>query len=122
MINRGIMFYKVLADMVVIVHFLWILFLIFGALLAIKNRIAKIVHICGLLYALIIHLFQIYCPLTHLEIWLRSRHNPSLSYAGSFVIHYLERFVYIELSRYVLLALTIMLCAFNLWIYLTKNR
>jgi len=116
------MFFKILADAVVILHFLWILFLIFGGLLVVRNTCAKVLHIGGLAFAFIIHLFQWYCPLTYLEVWLRSKHDPSLVYSGSFIVYYVEKIVYIELSRTVIFVLTAFLCVFNAWLYLRKRR
>ena len=116
------MVYKILADIVVLIHFLWILFLFFGAIWGVRNKAVKIFHLSGLAFALIIQMFDWYCPLTHLEIWLRSKHSPSLIYAGSFIIHYVEEIVYIELSRTLVLILTIFLCAFNAWFYLRRKK
>jgi hypothetical protein len=87
------MVYKVLADIVVFVHFLWILFLIFGVFWGIRNRKVKVIHIFALAFAIIIQVFNWYCPLTHLEVWLRAKHDPSMSYAGSFITHYIEKIV-----------------------------
>jgi hypothetical protein len=53
---------------------------------------------------------------------LRSRHDSSLTYAGSFIIHYVERIVYIELSRYLIFVLTLVLCGLNLWLYSKKKH
>lgn len=116
------MIYKVLADIVVFVHFLWILFLIFGAFFGRKNRLIKIFHISGLAFAFVIQLFDWYCPLTHLEFWLRAKHNPALTYSSSFIIHYLEKLIYIEIPSYLILILTILLCGFNAWIYIRKKN
>ena len=116
------MFYKILADIVVLIHFLWILFLFFGAFLGIKNRAVKIFHLSGLAFAFIIQIFDWYCPLTHLEVWLRSKHSPFLAYAGSFIIYYVEKIVYIEISRWLVFILTILLCGLNAWLYLRKRR
>jgi hypothetical protein len=116
------MLYKVLADIVVLIHFLWIVFLFFGAFWGIKNKGAKIFHLSGLAFAFIIQIFDWYCPLTHLEVWLRSKHSPFLTYAGSFIIHYVEKIVYIEISRFVVLIFTILLCGLNAWLYLGKRR
>jgi hypothetical protein len=112
--------YRILADIVVLVHFLWILFLFFGALWGRKVKAVKIFHLSGLAFALIIQIFDWYCPLTHLEVWLRSKHSPDFTYAGSFIIHYMEEIVYIELSRLLVLILTVALCGFNGWFYLKK--
>ena len=115
------MFYKILADFVVLVHLVWILFLIFGALLGIRKKAIKYAHLSGLLFAIVIQIFGWYCPLTHLEFWLRSRHNPSLAYAASFIIHYVERLVYLEISEMGVLLATIGLGIFNSWLYLRKR-
>jgi hypothetical protein len=53
---------------------------------------------------------------------LRSRHASSLTYTGSFIIHYVERIVYFELSHFLVLLFTIFLCGLNLWIYLKKKK
>jgi len=116
------MIYKILADSVVLIHFLWIVFLFLGGIWGIKNRVVKIFHLSGLVFAFVIQIFDWYCPLTHLEVWLRSRHNSALSYTGSFIIYYVEKIVYIELSRFLVLFFTIFLCGLNLWIYLKKKK
>ncbi len=113
--------YKILADIVVLIHFLWIIFLIFGAVLGVRNRTIKIFHISGLVFAFVIQIFDWYCPLTHLEVWLRGKHNPALSYTGSFIIHYVENVVYLDVSKHLILILTILICAFNVWFY-SKNK
>ncbi len=115
------MIYKVLADIVVLVHFLWIVFLIFGGLLGVRYRAVKIAHVAGLLFAAGIQVSGWYCPLTDLEVWLKSRYAPGLAYRGSFIIHYVESLVYIEVSHWTIVALTVLLCAFNGWLYLRKK-
>ncbi|MDI6729118.1 MAG: DUF2784 domain-containing protein [Thermodesulfovibrionales bacterium] len=114
--------YKILADIVVIIHFLWIVFLIFGAFLGVKYRAVKIFHISGLIFTFIIQIFDWYCPLTHLEVWLRSKHDPALAYTGSFIPHYIEKIVYIELPHYSIFVLTVILCGFNAWFYIKKKK
>ena len=116
------MLYKILADSVVLIHFIWILFLFLGAFWGIKNKAVKILHLAGLVFAIIIQIVDWYCPLTYLEVWLRSKHNPELTYTGSFIIHYVEKIVYIELSRYLILIFTFFLCGFNAWVYLGKKK
>jgi len=115
------MLYKVAADVIVLTHFLWIIFLFFGAIWGVRNRIVKIIHLSGLLFAILIQVFDWYCPLTHLEFWLRSRHSPSIAYAGSFIIYYMERLVYLEISPTGILLATIGLVIFNSWLYLRKR-
>jgi Protein of Unknown function (DUF2784) len=110
--------YAYLADSVVFIHLLWILFLIFGAFWGVRNRAVKVVHILGLISAFIVNLFDIYCPLTLLETWLQYKYSPSGAYAGSFIAHYMEKIIYINLPGYAIFLLTAALCAFNAWVYL----
>ena len=113
--------YKILADIVVLIHFLWILFLVFGAFPGVRNKAIKIFHISGLVFAFVIQIFGWYCPLTHLEVWLRAKHDSSLAYAGSFIIHYVEGLIYIEVPERLIFSLTLFLIVFNVWLYLKKG-
>lgn len=107
--------------MVVLIHFLWIVFLIFGAVPGVRIRAVRIIHLAALAFALIIQIFGWYCPLTYLEIWLRNRHDPGLSYFGSFIVHYLEKIVYLDVSFDLIFALTIILIVINVVVYGIKS-
>ncbi len=115
------MIYKILADSVVFVHFLWILFLFFGAFFGKRDRVLRIFHISGLCFAILIQIFGWYCPLTYLEVWLRSKQASNATYTGSFIVYYVEKIVYIELSRPLIFAFSIVLFGLNIWVYLTKK-
>ncbi len=109
--------YKILADLTVLLHFLWILFLFFGALGGTRNKMVRYFHLFGLGLAFLIQVLDWYCPLTHLEVYFRSKHDPAMSYSGSFLIYYIEKVVYLQIPRYLILVLTIFLCGFNLFFY-----
>jgi hypothetical protein len=115
------MVHKILADIVVLTHFIWILFLFIGTYWGLKNRAVKIFHISGLFFAFLIQIFGWYCPLTYLEVWLRSKHDLAVTYTGSFIIYYVEKIVYIEISRLLIIIFTILLCGINGWLYLRKR-
>ena len=57
------------------------------------------------------------CPLTYLEVWLRERHDPLLTYPGSFIAHYAEQLVYFQVDSDLLFWLTIGVVFINLVIY-----
>jgi hypothetical protein len=116
------MFYKLAADFVVLIHFLWIIYLIFGVFLGRRYRIVKIFHIAGLGFALILQIFGWYCPLTYLEIWLRQRHDPLLTYSGSFIIHYVGNLIYIDLSPGIIFVLTVILVSISTCIYSVRKE
>ena len=112
------MLYRILADIIVIVHLLWVLFLITGAYWGGKHRAVMIVHGSGMLFAVVIQLFGWYCPLTHLEAWLMVKQGAP-SYPGSFIGHYAYRLVYIDVPTSVITFLTILLAVATAWVYRT---
>lgn len=114
--------YRLLADLVVLLHFLWILFILFGAFWGRRNRLVRAVHVAALAFALLLETFAWYCPLTYLEVWLRGRESPGAGYGGDFIVHYLERLVYLELPRPLLVAGTLLVVAGNAWLYLRRER
>lgn len=116
------MIYRLLADGVVLIHFLWILFLFGGGYWGRKIGIIRVFHAAGLGSALAIQILDWHCPLTHLEVWLRSREDPALAYPGSFLVFYLEKLVYLELARFWILLFTFLLLAFNLRLYLFRGK
>lgn len=105
------MLYQVLADVTVLIHLLWVLFLIGGAYWGRRVRAVMVVHVVGLVYSLVLQVAGWYCPLTHLEVWLRQRHDPSLAYPGSFIAHYAEKIVYLDVPPMLVLLLTLLLIA-----------
>jgi hypothetical protein len=111
------MLYKLMADAVVFVHLTWIAFLIFGAVFGRKKKAIMIFHISGLVFAVVIQIFGWYCPLTYLEIWLWAKHDPTLAYPGSFIAHYAEELVYVEVSRGMIFFLTFILGGINALVY-----
>jgi hypothetical protein len=114
--------YKIAADLIVVIHLAWILFLIFGALVGRYITWVKWLHIGGLVFSLLLQIFSWYCPLTYLEAWLRARHDPSLSYTGSFIAYYAERLVYLEISRAAVFVLTLLVVGGSAFLYLQKPK
>lgn len=110
--------YKALADIVVLIHLLWIVFLILGAVWGRKKTTVRIFHLSGLGFAVLMQAMGWYCPLTHLEAWLREKHAPGAAYPGSFIVHYAERLIYIDLSPKTIFIMTVLLVALNIVLYL----
>lgn len=116
------MVYRIFADIVVLLHFLWILFLMLGVFFGIRYKIVKIFHISGIIFALVFQIFNWHCPLTYIEIWFRAKQDPTSSYSGSFIIHYIEKLVYIDMSRNLVFMLSILLFICAIWFYLRTGR
>ena len=82
-----------LADLVLVTHLLFIIFVIFGGLTVLKWRKAIWIHIPCALWATLIEFFGWICPLTYLENYLREIGHGN-SYESSFIQHYLLPIIY----------------------------
>ena len=111
--------YSLAADAVVVIHFGWILFLIGGSLIGRRVRWVMWLHLSALGYSILLQAFSWICPLTHLEFWLRSRDSSGEPYSGSFIIHYLERIIYLEAPRVWIFLLTGLVVGISAWVYYT---
>jgi hypothetical protein len=89
---------SILSDIVLVVHFAWILFIIlaFPVALAFGMRRLRIVHTAALVGTIIMQVTGTICPLTHLEEYLRRAAAPGFSYGGSFIVSWLRHLIYIE--------------------------
>ena len=85
--------YYLLADLVVLIHFSFVLFAVLGALLVIWWRKVLWLHLPAVVWAAWIEFSGKICPLTPLENWLRIRGGGS-GYGGDFVEHYLMPILY----------------------------
>jgi hypothetical protein len=65
--------YQLLADLVVLVHVVFVIFTILGGLLAARWRRLAWIHLPAVIWGAIVELFGWVCPLTPLENWLRQR-------------------------------------------------
>ncbi|MDA8325111.1 MAG: DUF2784 domain-containing protein [Nitrospiraceae bacterium] len=114
--------YIFLADVVVFIHLLWIIFLFVGAYWGRRYAAVGILHVSGLLFALVIQVFGWYCPFTTLEYALREKGASGGAYAGSFISHYVHKIVYLDVSGTFIFIATVLLIGVNLWLYLKKSH
>jgi len=84
---------RILADLVLILHMLFILFAIFGGLLILWRKWMIYFHIPAAIWAVLVELMHWTCPLTSTENYLRSIAGDS-GYSGGFVEHYLLPVIY----------------------------
>ena len=81
------------ADLVLLLHFLFAAFTVFGGLLVACNPAWAWVHIPTVLWSSIVNLMGWTCPLTPLEKSLRASAGQT-GYSGGFIQHYAARAVY----------------------------
>ena len=134
------MAYRILADIIVAIHFLWIVFMILGfvfticavlAVYAFHTRRAlwrnffdrwffRTLHLAGIAYVAALTLLDKYCPLTILENAFRRRYDPGSAYPGSFIVYHIERLVYPNVDARLIFVPTIFIAAFTLIVFVLR--
>ena len=102
-----------LAIFVFFLHALFILWVVFGALLSPSRPILRWLHIASLVWGILTELVPWPCPLTVLENWLESKAGVE-PYQGGFLLHYLDKLVYPDISATVLIVAGVIICTLNL--------
>lgn len=112
------MLYKILAELVVLIHLAFILFALFGGLLTLHWRWMPWIHLPAVTWGAAVEAFGWFCPLTPLENILRHA-GGSVGYSGGFSEQYLIPIIYPEdLTRELQLFLGLGLVIINLIVYL----
>ncbi|AVJ27895.1 DUF2784 domain-containing protein [Achromobacter spanius] len=116
------MTYRILADLVLVVHGLFVAFVVFGGLLTLwKPRIA-FWHLPALAWGAMVIGMGWICPLTPLEVSLRERAGQE-GYAGGFIEHYVLGIIYPEgITRSTQMLLAALLIVGNLVVYTVWAR
>ena len=109
--------YEFLATLTLIIHFLFIIFVIFGGLLVFIKPWILFFHIPAFIYGVYVELTQSICPLTYLENYFLTKANLA-SYSTSFIQNYLYAIIYpINLTKEIQISLGIALLIINGIIY-----
>ena len=119
--------YELAANLTLIVHFAFILFVVFGALLFFVATKIIFIHFPALIWGSYIELTNSICPLTYLENWFLHKANLT-TYSEGFIQNYLVPIVYPvsltkDLQIYLGIALIVMNIVFYVFIFnkLKKN-
>ena len=111
------MTWGVLAEVVVVLHFCFVLFVLFGGALALRWPKAVWVHLPAAAWGALISFAGWVCPLTPLEKWLR-RQGGAAGYEGGFVEHYILPVLYPRgLTHEIQIALGVIVILLNLLVY-----
>jgi len=87
--------YNSLADLVVILHFLFVLFVVLGGFLTLWRTAVAWLHVPAFLWGAAAEFFGWICPLTHLESILRQKGGVVVYNNGSgFIDHYIVPILY----------------------------
>ena len=106
-----------LADLVVLIHFAFVIFVVLGGLLVLRWPRLAYVHLPVALYGVLVELVGWVCPLTPLEKHLRESAGMA-GYEGGFVEHYILPLLYpAGLTQGVQLVLAALVVGVNVVIY-----
>lgn len=114
-----------LADLVMLVHFGFVLFVVVGALLVLRWRRVAWAHVPSAIYGTAIEFFGWICPLTPLEQGLRVTAGEG-GYSGGFIEHYVGGLLYpgnwSEINVYVGIGVMLLNVALYAWILARCRR
>ena len=108
--------YSSLATVVLFLHALFVVWVIFGAFLTRTRPLLRWLHIASLVWGILIEILLWPCPLTLLENWLEGKAGIE-PYQGGFLLHYLDKLVYPDISSTILTTAAVVICALNLLFY-----
>ncbi len=104
------MFFLLAADAVLLLHVFFVAFVVIGMLLVyigkvrvwswVRNPWFRLTHLAAITVVVIQSWFGLICPLTSIEMMLRSRAGDTV-YSGSFISHWLESMLYYQLQPWV---------------------
>ncbi|WP_234697194.1 DUF2784 domain-containing protein [Nitrosophilus alvini] len=123
------MLFRIAADILVILHFIFILFVLFGGFLVLRRRWIMYLHIPAVIWGALVEIKGWICPLTPWEQYFRQISGEE-GYTGGFIEHYLLHIIYpAGITREIEILLGIFVIVLNLGIYsfvvvksLHKNR
>ncbi len=110
--------FQVLADGVVIIHLGFILFVIFGGIIAVFWPKVLLIQITCVIWGIFIELTGFICPLTPMENYLRQQAG-QMPYSGDFIMHYIEPVIYPEgLTREFQILMGLLAFVVNVLVYI----
>jgi len=109
--------YEIASNLILLVHLIFIIFVVLGGLLFFASRKIIFIHIPALIWGIYIELTSSICPLTYLENWFLHKAN-LITYSGGFIQNYLVPIVYpADLTKDLQIYLGITLIVVNIIIY-----
>lgn len=122
--------YHIIADIILVVHLGWIIFMLYGFVLTVRafwrpafwdRWLFRSIHLGGIVFVAGLEILGKYCPLTLWENALRHRYNPANDYPGNFILGYIDKLIYPDVSPLVYLLPTYGIAIFTLVMFLVKR-
>ena len=116
--------YLLAADAVLLLHGLFVVFVVVGLILILAGKLMswhwvrnwwfRVTHLLAIGVVVLQSWLGVICPLTKLEMLLRSKAG-DVTYAGSFVSHWLEAILYYRAPTWVFAAIYTAFAAIVVW-------
>jgi len=120
--SNGRVVYRALADLVLVVHLGFVVFVALGGLLVLRSARWAWAHVPAAVWGVVVEYSGWLCPLTPLETALRER-GGAAGYAGGFIEHYVSAVIYpVGLTRGWQIALGSLALILNACIYVVALR
>ena len=87
------MIYRLAAELTLIVHLAFVLFVVLGGLLVLRWAGLMWFHVAAVLWGVLVEFVGLVCPLTPLELTLRQLGGEA-GYEGDFISHYITALLY----------------------------
>lgn len=108
--------YSVLATLVLVVHGLFIVWVVFGAWVARSRPFLRGLHVVSLIWGILTEVLPWPCPLTLLEDALERRAGIEPA-QGGFLLRYLDKLIYPDVPATALVIAAVIVCLLNLAFY-----
>lgn len=102
--------YRVLADLVLVLHVAIVVFVVGGLVLVVVGNLRgwrwvnalwfRLAHLAAIAFVVAQAWLGMVCPLTTLEMWLRAKAGAAV-YSGGFIEHWLQRVLYYDAPPWV---------------------
>lgn len=109
------------AAAILILHLVWLLWVIFGAFFTRGRRSLTALHLASLIWGIAVEVGPWPCPLTRIEQTLQERAGIT-PYEDPFLVHYLDRIVYPGIPAWLLMTGAVAVCGINLLVYAFRFR
>jgi hypothetical protein len=109
-------FYSLLATLVLVVHGLFILWVVFGAWVARSRPLLRGLHIVSLIWGILTEVLPWPCPLTLLEDALERKAGIEPE-QGGFLLRHLDKLIYPDIPETALIIAAVIVCLLNLAFY-----
>ena len=127
------MIYKLLADIILILHLFWIVFMLVGFVFTFytvfltKNKkfldrwVFRTLHLLGIFYVGSLNILDKYCPLTIFENHFRMNYSQTSIYPDSFfIVYYIEKLVYPNVNPLIIQIPTLFIAIFTLVVFVIR--